>query len=324
MKIIKKVWNKIKEPKNIWLFLFYVIFTAVVATTLYLVISNHSRGILDYFMYFASAVGLAYFIYTIVYFVKKIKGKLFTKLKKHKKAKIFLENADIRAIIYAFFGFLINVGYVAFQLVMGIITGSVWYITISVYYLILIGIKSAIIFRQKKHKQNEHMAVKTYRQTGIMYIFLAFAMFAIMVLVNETNMSFKYAGIMIYVVAIYTFIKIITAIVQTVKARKNNNFYIKSIRNTNLVSALYSLLVLQVAMFQAFAKSINTKLFNNITTLAVAVIIFSMSVYMIIKSNMQKKQLQNKDLSNSQINSVIDSKQEVLTGQEEQNNQNNT
>ena len=52
-----------------------------------------------------------------------------------------------------------------------------------------------------------------------------------------------------------------------------DNLYIQSIRNINLVSATVSVLVLQVAMFQAFSPENNTSVANGLTGALVSAII---------------------------------------------------
>lgn len=152
------------------------------------------------------------------------------------------------------------------------------------YYIVLIVIKIVIIFYAQKNKNNEIKQIKIYRCCGIMLNLLTFVLSGIIVLVNKTGESFEYAEIMMLIVAIYTFWKIITAIIQTVKARKHDSINIQSIRNLNLVSALYSILVLQVEMFQAYGNTNNT-IMNAITGAVIAVLILVISISMIIKSD---------------------------------------
>ena len=98
-------------------------------------------------------------------------------------------------------------------------------------------------------------------------------------------MYFEYAGLMIYVVATFTFYKFILSIYNIFKARKQDDLYIQTIRNINLASALISIVVLQVAMFQAFSPENNTSIANAITGGAISLIILSLGIFMIIKYN---------------------------------------
>lgn len=59
----------------------------------------------------------------------------------------------------------------------------------------------------------------------------------------------------------------------------------QNIRNINLASALISIIVLQVALFQAFSPESNTSIANGLTGGAVSLVILILGVFMIIKAN---------------------------------------
>ena len=73
-------------------------------------------GVLHYILYFLSAVGLVYFVYTIVKFpYRKIKSSVKYSLSKHKVTNRLMEDKSLRVTISAIIGFCINVAYVIFQ-----------------------------------------------------------------------------------------------------------------------------------------------------------------------------------------------------------------
>ena len=149
------------------------------------------------------------------------------------------------------------------------------------------------VFYYHKQTGNSEKELKTYRATGIMFIFLTIAMSGIIVLIYTSNMYFEYAGLMIYVFATFTFYKLALAIYNIFKARKQNNLYIQNLRNINLASALVSLLVLQVALFQAFSPEYNTSFANGLTGAGVASVILTLGIFMIIKSNNKIRELKD-------------------------------
>ena len=79
-----------------------------------------------------------------------------------------------------------------------------------------------------------------------------------------------------------------------------NDLYIENIRNINLASALISIIILQVAMFQAFAPENNLGFANALTGAGVSLIILVLGVLMIIKANRKLKQV-NKNIDNEVI-----------------------
>lgn len=294
MEFFKKMWKNLREPSKICLVVFYILFCLILTSTILLLIFVPNDGVFHYIMYAISAITLTYFVYTIIYLYPKIKNSVSKRLHNNKYTNKMLEDKVLRTTIMAILGFIINVAYVLFQGIMGILTRSVWFITIACYYLVLIIIKVVVIFYAKKHKENELKQIKIYKYCGIMLNFLTFVLSGIIVLVNTTSNTFEYANMMILVVAMYTFYKIITSIIQMVKATKHDSLNIQCIRNLNFVNALYSILVLQIAMFHIFGSGTN-KILNAVTGGVVAVMILAISIMMIIKSNKLLKEYKTKN-----------------------------
>jgi len=298
MNIITKLWEKISKPHGLALALFYVFFTIILTGTILLVILVPNQSVFHFMLYPIAAICLAYFIYTIVYFAPYIKRQILEKLKQNKFTRNLLTSYGYRTIVFSVFSFIINILYVAFMGVIGIMSKSAWYLSLTAYYLVLSLMKGNTIYSKRKHNTKTKQA-RAYRYAGIMFIFLTIAFSGIILLIYTSNMYFEYAGLMIYVVATFTFYKFILSIYNIFKARKQDDLYIQTIRNINLASALISIVVLQVAMFQAFSPENNTSIANAITGGAISLIILSLGIFMIIKANKtlesHKEKLQEKN-----------------------------
>lgn len=284
MDFILKIWNKIKTPKLVYLILFYFLFVIAVAGTLVLVILVPEQTVWHYILYVVAAVMLSYFVYTIVIYAPHMKENSIKLLKKYKFTSTMLDNYGFRTIVFSVCSFILNMAYVTFMGVIGIMTGSYWYISLTVYYLCLSVMKGNVFNSMRKYN-TEIKRARAYRYCGIIFILLTLALSGIIVLIYTSNMAFEYAGLMIYAVAAYTFFKLGVAIFNIFKARRYDNLYIQSIRNINLVSALVSILVLQVALFQAFAPEANLGVANGLTGGAIALVILGLSIFMIYKAN---------------------------------------
>lgn len=284
MELFKNIWNKIKQPKTIWLVLFYIFFLLVTAGTLLLVIFVPKHTVFHYICYVVSAISLSYFVYTCVIYAPRVKAGITNYLRKHKFTSNLLDDYGYRTLIFSIVGFVLNILYVALIGVLAIITHSFWYISIAVYYLILILMKTTV-FKSRRKNKNLTNQIKAYRACGIMFILLTIAFSGVIVLVYKSNNSFEYAGLMIYVVATFTFYKLSLAIYNIFKARKQDQIYVENIRNINLASALISIVALQVAMFQAFSPELNSGFANALTGAGVSLIIMTLGVLMIVKAN---------------------------------------
>lgn len=285
------IWSKIKIPHGVPLVLFYLFFVCLISGTLTLVILVQEQNIINYILYALSAISLAYFVYTIVYFAPKAKRNIINFLKRHEVTNRLLSNYGYRTFMFSIFSFTLNIAYVIFQGVLSIITHSAWYISITAYYLILSLMKGNVFFSKKLARDNDIKEAKTFRFSGIMFIFLTLALSGMIVLIYTSNMHFEYAGLMIYVIAAYTFYNLTFAIINIFKARKQDDLHVQNIRNINLAHAVFSIIVLQVALFQAFSPKHNTSIANGLTGAGVSIIILFLGILMIIKANKTLKKI---------------------------------
>ena len=296
---IVSFWNKhLKDPKGAWLVWFYILTTLAISGTLVLVILHPSQTVFHYICYCVAAVMLTYTVYTIVIFAPRMKHRMVKTLKKYKFTNDLLSEYGYRTMIFSIISFILNVGYVAVIGTFGIMSHSVWYISISIYYLTLIFMKGNIYLSRKRYNTDLKKA-RAYRFCGIMFILLTLALSGIIVLIYTSNMYFEYAGLLIFVFATFTFYKLTFSIINIFKARKHDNLYIQSIRNVNFASSLVSIIVLQVAMFQAFAPEFNKSVANGLTGGGVSLVILALGIYMICKANKEIKEL--KEITDTDI-----------------------
>lgn len=294
MKFIKDIWNKIKEPKPLYIALFYIFFALIVGGTIAVLIFIPDQNAIHYILYAIAFVALCYFVYSIVYFAPKIKNNIIKILKKYKYTNAMLEDYGYRTIVFSTFSFLLNVAYIVFVGTFAIISRNAWYISMSAYYLCLSLMKGNVFYSMRKHN-TEIKQARAYRYCGIIFICLAFVFSGLMTLIYAQNRVIKYAGVMIYVVAAYTFYKLTLAIYNIFKARKQDSLYVQSIRNINMVSALVSIVLLQVSMMQAFSQEHNQSIAHAFTGAGISIIILALAVFMIVKANKRLKEIKNEE-----------------------------
>jgi len=290
MKFLKNIWSKLKNPNGIWLALFYVFFMLIVAGTIVLVCLISKQTIWHYILYAIAAVMLAYFVYTLVIFIPKLKAGIICSMQKHKFTNKLLKDFGYRTIVFGVISFTLNVTYISFVLVMAIMSKTAWYFTITAYYVVLAFMKGNV-FHSKRKYGTEIKEAKAFRFSGIMFVVMTIVFSGVIVLIYKANHYFEYAGLLIYAVAAFTFYKLVLAIINIFKARKHDSLYIQNIRNINLANALISIIILQVAMFQAFSPESNLGFANALTGALVSAIILVVGIIMIVKANKKLKEL---------------------------------
>ena len=290
-KFLYRIWKILRYPRGAFLLCFYALFALTVAGTVLLLIFVPEKNALHYILYALSAVGLGYFVYTVIIFaVPEGKACAIRFLQRHSFTDNILKNYGFRTLAFAAAGLIVNIAYAVWLTVVGVLVRSVWNIAIAVFYFVLIALKGIVFFCDRKYKENTAKQIKTYRSCGYMLNLLTVALAGIVILINKAVMSYEYAGYMIYIVAAYTFYKIITAIIHFFKARRRDGLIVQAIRNINLVDAIYSVFVLQVSMIRAFGDG-NDPLSNSVAGGAIALLILWISIHMIVQSYREKERL---------------------------------
>ena len=103
MKFISNIWNRIKEPHGIWLVLFYIFSTLLIAGTIVLVVLCPNQTVGHYILYVVAAATLSYLVYTIVIFAPKIKENIIKTLQKNNFTKSLLNDFGYRTLIFSIF-----------------------------------------------------------------------------------------------------------------------------------------------------------------------------------------------------------------------------
>lgn len=200
-----------------------------------------------------------------------------------------------RTVVFAYVTFIISVAFAAFNAVVSALTSSFWYGALAAYYFLLATTRFGIILHHRKsHKlidepdeKKKTREIKTYRICGIILIFLSFALLAAVLQMVLSNHTFVNPGLTIYFVAVYAFYKIIMAIINLVKARKDNDITIQAIRNVNFSEASVSILALQTAMLHEFGAEmteITIIAMNAATGGVVCIVTAAIGILMIVKA----------------------------------------
>ena len=102
--------------------------------------------------------------------------------------------------------------------------------------------------------------------------------------------------IQVIATAVFAFYKITNSFLDIAKDRKHTRPVDSSIRMLNLAQAIFAIFSLQASMFHAFGAGENWEhLLNIITGCSVCLLIVSMGIYMIRRSNRELRTLQEKN-----------------------------
>ena len=57
----------------------------------------------------------------------------------------YFENSAVRFNVGVLLGLILNAGYIVFNLVLGIMSGNVWYISVSAYYSLVVMLRYMLL-----------------------------------------------------------------------------------------------------------------------------------------------------------------------------------
>lgn len=258
--------------------------------------------IIDIVIYVIAACGLAVSCCYLIKDVRRgIRGIVTTATERNALVNRVYSDYRYRTVLSVFLSFLFNIFYAVSNGIFGIINHSPWLGTLSAYYIFLSIMRFGTIRYERKiskEKRDTDLKIhelKVYRNTGILLALITIALGgAVILLVNQEGGS-SYPGYMIFVVAMYTFYKIIVSIINIMRARKLKSPLLVTIRNIGYADALVSVLSLQTAMFVSFGENSNVdpRLMNGITGACVCVMILAIGIYMMFSSGRQIKTIQN-------------------------------
>lgn len=281
---MKKIIKKIFIPnKVIGIILFNLAFILLIY-----VFSNHLEDTpLAYISYLLSTYALIIFC---IWFFKLCKfGN--ESIKKTNLYRSYQNNNVLITKIKLYSSLSINLLYGLFNLITGIYYISWWFITFAIYYLLLCFMKLSLVKNTKSKVTNLKKDFKKLKLIGIILLFLNLILSGIIILIIKQGQVISYNGVVIYIVALYDFILIITAIVNVIKYRKNNSPILIASKCINLTVAMIAMISLEVAMVYQFGN--NDSSFKSVMTgsmgFVICIINSIMSIYMIVKANRNLK-----------------------------------
>lgn len=244
------------------------------------VFSNHLEGTpLAYISYILSFYALIIFC---IGFYKACKFSSES-IKKSKIYHLYNRNSLILTKTSMYSSFIFNLIYGLFKLGIGIYYMSWWFITFAVYYLLLCFMKLSFV----KNIENQEKGYKKLKHTGIILLFLNLILAGIIILIIKQDQIISYNGFLIYLVALYDFYLVISAIINVVKYRKNHNPIIVSNKCINLTVAMISMVSLEVAMVYQFGNNDSSFKFIMTASMGSAICLINsfMVIYIIMKAN---------------------------------------
>lgn len=192
-----------------------------------------------------------------------------------------------------------NIAAATFKFVMGVRFGSKWLVTVSIYFLTLSAMRLLLLNRERKSKKletPEHKRLydlKSYRACGYMVLFMNMIVGRMIVQMLVDNEGYDYPGLMLYLIGLFAIANFANAIYNVKKYWHIYNPMISAAKRLSFSTALVLLYTLQTSALARFGNNHEQlrRLLNSISGAVVELVLFTMAILMIVRSNQEMHKL---------------------------------
>ena len=212
-------------------------------------------------------------------------------LSRYPKLTAFLNNEDLRFRLELYLEQFINFAYGIFKIVSGVVLGSAWIGCDGIYNFVQSLIQLFQILR-RKYAKTQMQQWKSYRFCGVLILLMHLTLIGLVFQMVNWNRAVEQGEILVITTAFFAFYKMITSFIRIAKDRKHVRPVDSSIRMLNLAQAFFAIFSLQTSMFHTFGTGEPWEHGMNILTgCAVCMLVVSIGIYMIRRSNREIKKL---------------------------------
>lgn len=194
----------------------------------------------------------------------------------------------------------INLLHVAIHVLMWYLYQSWWFVVLAVYHVILSVMRFLLVRYVSLNTIGANRRGELKRSLACSCIMLLLNVFlsgAVLMMVYQ-NRGFEYHGILIYVVAMFTFYNATFAIVDMIKYRRFESPVMSTAKSISMAAALVSMLNLETAMFAEFGAEMakaDQRLMIMLTGAGISILVITMAVSMILRCRNEIKKMRCQD-----------------------------
>lgn len=201
----------------------------------------------------------------------------------------YMTDASFRTHVSLFLSLGINLLYVGVNVVSFFLYRSWWFVVLAFYYGILAIMRFLLVRYVRANTLGTSLLGewKRARLCGAILMLVNLSLSGAVLMILYENRGYEYHGIMIYVMAMYTFYMTTHAIVDMIKYRKMGSPVMTTAKIVSLSAALVSMLSLETAMFSQFGAEMseqNQQLMIILTGAGVSIAILTLAALLITRA----------------------------------------
>lgn len=288
----KEIVKKVLYPP-IWIVIALTVICAIALVEIF--VNGWEMTVLAYVSYVLSFYTLCEICFVcwnvLPGYYKSIKNKMH----QNEYMNRYMTDAVFKSKVGLHRSLIINLIYVIVNVVSGYVYQTYWFVIFAVYYAIIAIMRFLLVRYVAKNTIGSNHIGELKRARLCAYILLTvnLSLSGAVLMMVYFDKGFHYQGVLIYVIAMYTFYITTTAIIDMVKYRKYKSPILSITKVIQMASALFSMLFLETAMFAQFGTDMsmeNKRIMIMVTGAGISIAVVSMAVYMIIQTTKEIKQ----------------------------------
>ena len=223
---------------------------------------------------------------------KQIKGRIY----ENPFGNRYLTDDAYRTKVSLSVSFGINLIYVGINLWSFWYVRSWWFMVLAVYYMIMALMRFLLVGYVRKNDIGTSV-LKEWKRSRIcaaILLLVNLSLSGAVLMILYRSKGYEYPGMMIYVMALYTFYSTIHAIMDIIKYRSFGSPIMSTAKIVSLCAALVSMLNLETAMFAQFGGEMTPegqRIFIILTGAGVSVAVVTLSVLRIVKATKEIRRM---------------------------------
>jgi len=282
----KKIGKKLLFPP-IWLMVVLVIISAVALTLIF--VKGMEQSIPAYIVYVLAFYTLSVVSIFCAIVLPKQYSTIKQKIYDDPLGNRYMTDRVFRTNISLSVSFAISMLYVGINLWSWHMLGSYWFMVLAVYYVIMAVMRFLLVRYVRIQKIGADILSEWKRSRICAYILLLInlSLSGAVLMILYQHRGYDYPGMMIYVMALYTFYALTMSIVDIVKYRKMGSPIMSTAKIVSLSAALVSMLNLETAMFAQFGREMSPesqRIFIILTGAGISITVIMLSVSLIVRA----------------------------------------
>ena len=210
----------------------------------------------------------------------------------------YMTDRAFRTEISLYLSLSVGLAYVLINLVNWYFSRSWWFATLAIYYTIMSFLRFLMVRYVHRNTLGEASVVewKLSKLCACCLLLINLSLSGAVLMILYQDRGYRYPGMMIYALALYTFYSTISSIVSLVKFRRFGSPILSAAKIVGLCAALVSMLNLETAMFDQFGGEMSIekqRIFIILTGAGVSAAVVTMSVGLILRANREIRRRRN-------------------------------